>query len=83
MRQISPQALTDYIAAIFAAVGTPAGTAHLVARSLVGANLAGHDSHGVIRTAQYVTYVENEMLLPAIEPVVTSQVGAISQVDGR
>ena len=64
-------------------MGAPAGTAHLVARSLVGANLAGHDSHGVIRTAQYVTYVENEMLLPAIEPVVTSQVGAISQVDGR
>ena len=34
--------------------GVPADTASQVAASLIGGNLAGHDSHGVIRLTQYV-----------------------------
>ena len=83
MRIIDPKTLTTYIAAIFAAQGAPAGTADLVASSLVGANRTGHDSHGVIRTAQYSTYIEKEMLFPAAEPTILSQEGNILRIDGN
>ena len=45
--------------AILEAVGTPEDLAAIVAGSLVDANLAGHDSHGVIRLTSYVAGVRN------------------------
>ena len=50
MPHINPSTLTDYIDTIFRAAGAPDDHAQIVAEALVGANLAGHDSHGVIRT---------------------------------
>ena len=45
----------EYLATkIFVRAGAPAADAELVARLLVKSNLAGHDSHGVVRIPQYV-----------------------------
>jgi len=49
----APQ-LLDFARAVFVASGIPADEADLVARSLVEANLRGHDSHGVMRIVQYL-----------------------------
>jgi len=50
--------------AILEAVGTPEDLAAIVAGSLVDANLAGHDSHGVIRLTSYVAGVRNGQVQP-------------------
>ena len=64
MPSVAAAALTDYIARIFAATGSPADEAQRVADHLVGANLRGHDSHGVIRTPGYVNLASTGVLKP-------------------
>jgi uncharacterized oxidoreductase len=47
---------------IYMAAGGSAEEAEAIARNLVEANLAGHDSHGVVRTERYVHWVEEGTL---------------------
>ena len=54
MPKIDAQPLTDFATALLAAGGIEPDEAALVARSLVGANLRGHDSHGVMRIPYYL-----------------------------
>jgi len=49
---------------IFVAAGAPAEEATLVSELLVKSNLAGHDSHGVIRVIQYVKAIEQGNIRP-------------------
>lgn len=83
MIHIEAERLTDFVRAIFVAAGATEGNAERVARSLVGANLTGHDSHGVIRTVQYVAAIEAGLIDPQVTPVVAEEMGAISKVDAR
>lgn len=46
--------LESLVAQIFEAAGCGPDEARRVAESLVGANLVGHDSHGVIRVSEYI-----------------------------
>ncbi len=50
--------LQDFIAAIFAKAGTSGEEGARIAHHLLGANLAGHDSHGVIRVPRYVFWLK-------------------------
>jgi uncharacterized oxidoreductase len=49
---------------IFEAADVPADEARVVAESLVNSNLAGHDSHGVIRIPQYVSMIKRGGIVP-------------------
>ena len=51
--------LIDFVARLFRCAGVPDDEARTVAASLVGSNLRGHDSHGVMRVPQYVGFLEN------------------------
>ncbi|MGH7084357.1 MAG: malate/lactate/ureidoglycolate dehydrogenase [Acetobacteraceae bacterium] len=51
---IDAKALASFVAAIFRAAGLEVAEAERIALSLVSANLAGHDSHGVARVSRYV-----------------------------
>jgi LDH2 family malate/lactate/ureidoglycolate dehydrogenase len=82
MLTFSAEALTKTSAAIFEAAGAPADIAGFVADSLVGANLAGHDSHGVIQIPGYVGQIRDGALVPAARPEVVTEGPAIVQVDG-
>jgi uncharacterized oxidoreductase len=68
--------------AILQAVGTPEDLAAIVAGSLVDANLAGHDSHGVIRLPSYVAGVRSGQVQPGARAVVESLGDACARVDG-
>jgi uncharacterized oxidoreductase len=46
--------LIEFASDLFQAAGVARDEAAIVARSLVEANLRGHDSHGVMRTSEYV-----------------------------
>ncbi len=54
---VAAEVLRAYIAAIFQAAGCAAEEAGRIAHYLLSANLAGHDSHGVIRAPRYVQWL--------------------------
>ena len=54
---ISAQSLRDFAASLFETVGVPEREAQICAGSLIGANLRGYDSHGVMRVPQYVDFL--------------------------
>ena len=60
----SADQLKELSSGIFESVGVPANEAQIVAESLVNSNLAGHDSHGVIRVPQYVAMIKRGGISP-------------------
>lgn len=64
MPVITADQLQAFTVALFQAVDVPAEHARLVARSLVGANLRGHDSHGAMRIPFYVNAIRTGKVLP-------------------
>ncbi|HEX3303004.1 MAG TPA: Ldh family oxidoreductase, partial [Thermomicrobiales bacterium] len=63
-------------------IGTPGDVAGMVGDSLVDANLAGHDSHGVIRILHYLEMCEAGEVFPAAEPEIIREHGATVTIDG-
>ena len=61
---ISVDNLTALCAGVFERLGSRPEEAQRVAVSLVGANLAGHDSHGVIRVPRYADWVRSGDIAP-------------------
>ena len=82
MPNVSATALGDYIARIFAATGSPEGEARRVADHLVGANLRGHDSHGVIRAPAYVALAASGTLKPGAAPRIVRESVSTALLDG-
>ncbi len=83
MQIINSQTLTTYVQSLFQAAGAPPDHAQQVAESLVSANLAGHDSHGVIRTMQYISSIKDGIIDPVAKPAITRQTGVVTMVDGQ
>lgn len=81
MPTFAPEALRGVARAILEAVATPADSARMMSDSLVEANLAGHDSHGVLRLPSYVEAVRQGRVRPAARPAVTAREGATATVD--
>ncbi|MFV0281391.1 MAG: malate/lactate/ureidoglycolate dehydrogenase [Rhodoblastus sp.] len=75
--------LEQVCADVFARIGSAPEEAVRVARSLVGANLTGHDSHGVIRVPRYVDWVKSGDITPNREIEVLVDTPALAVVDGR
>ncbi len=67
---------------LLASAGAPAELAHIVAEHLINANLAGHDSHGVLRVLQYVDGIQSGLIVPAAEMTVVNRFAAGAVVDG-
>jgi LDH2 family malate/lactate/ureidoglycolate dehydrogenase len=79
---IRAEDLTRLSRSILEAAGTPEDLASVVATSLVDANLAGHDSHGVLRLTSYVANVRGGQVRPAARAQMESLGGACARVDG-
>ena len=75
--------LEQVCADTFARVGSTPEEALRVARSLIGANLTGHDSHGVIRVPRYVDWVKTGDIVPNQTVAVLVDTPALAVVDGR
>ncbi|RLT38489.1 MAG: Ldh family oxidoreductase [Chloroflexi bacterium] len=83
MKTIPVSLLTDFVGRIFQAAGVPADVAETVAASLVASNLAGHDSHGVVRTMQYLGAVERGETDGDATPAITHETAVMATVDAR
>ncbi len=65
------------------AADTPHHIAEDVTEILVNANLAGHDSHGVLRLPGYLDSISNGGIQPAAEPEVSNETANTFRIDGR
>ncbi|MSP50534.1 MAG: malate/lactate/ureidoglycolate dehydrogenase [Alphaproteobacteria bacterium] len=81
-RLIPADALRRLVQRIFAAFGSAEAEAASIARNLVDANLAGHESHGVIRVASYLTWSREGKVFPNRAPRVVLDHGAAVTIDG-
>ncbi len=80
---IAADTLRGVITDIFAAAGCAAEEAERIGTYLVSANLAGHDSHGVIRTQRYAQWLKEGKVLAGqtLSVIADSPVHAL--VDGN
>jgi uncharacterized oxidoreductase len=81
-RIVTAAELTALAERVVIALGAAQRTATIVARSLVDANLAGHDSHGVRRLPAYAAFVRAGQIRPDAVPQAEPAQGAAAVVDG-
>jgi LDH2 family malate/lactate/ureidoglycolate dehydrogenase len=74
--------LTKVASDIFTAAGATPENTECVVSALVGANLAGHDSHGILRIPAYVADIKRGRLDPRATPEVVQETGATATIDG-
>ena len=83
MPEFEPAYLRDLGRRIFEAAGAPTDIAEHVADHLVASNLAGHDSHGVIRISWYVEEVRDGWIQPDARPLIVDDRPAAALVSGE
>src|SRR5258708_37740261 len=82
MPTFTAEALRHVTQVMLEATGTPPDLAQIVAEALVAANLAGHDSHGLLRLTQYIGLVRQGQVLPAARASLLSTRQATARIDG-
>jgi uncharacterized oxidoreductase len=75
--------LRSTITDIFAAAGCSPDESERIGTYLVSANLAGHDSHGVIRTPRYVQWLQEGKVLAGQTLTLINESPAHALVDGN
>jgi uncharacterized oxidoreductase len=75
--------LTEFAADLLGAVGVGRDEAAIVATSLVGANLRGHDSHGVMRLPQYIGFIEQGQYRHGVDLKVERETPGAVVCDGQ
>ena len=79
----SPETLEKIGFEMFKASGSPEEEARLISTRLVASNLAGHDSHGVLRLHTYMGWLRKGMIKPGATPAILKDNGATAVVDGH
>ncbi|MGC9317770.1 MAG: Ldh family oxidoreductase [Armatimonadota bacterium] len=83
MPVVGPDELERIAEELLAAAGAPADEARIVAGSLVAANLAGHDSHGILRLPQYLAAMEAGGVTPGAPMEVVRETPAAAVLDAN
>lgn len=81
--RIDAEALRDFATAVYQGAGMPGDDAHLVADTLVQADLWGHQSHGVLRLGWYLDRIRNGVMSPVTKPEFVVDSGAIALIEGH
>ena len=83
MPKIPAERLIEIGQALFVAAGTPPEEAELVMRHIVGANLVGHDSHGVIQIPTYIERIKVGHIVPGAPWTIVQESPTTTVVDGH
>src|SRR5262245_32847622 len=83
MPTIPVDALSHFATALLEAGGGSSDAARVVAKSLVIANLMGHDSHGVMRIPYYLDGVAKGEVKPSAEFTLIKETQSLLQADGN
>lgn len=78
-----PDPLRRFVAGLFQAGGADPDIAEEVGRHLINANLSGHDSHGVIRVAQYFDQIAKGALCPNARPEILRSTAVTALIDAH
>jgi uncharacterized oxidoreductase len=79
----SAEVLTEFAARLLTAAAVGGEEAELIAGSLVGANLRGYDSHGVMRIPQYLSQIEEGEIVPGAQFEVLRETPSLMTTDGH
>ena len=83
MPRIKAGNLKKFTSDVFVAAGAPPSEAETVADCLVEANLAGHDSHGVLRIPSYLKEIRRGNLVPGAGVKVYNETDSSAKMDGN
>jgi len=75
--------LRAFVAAVFRSTGSSDVEARIVGDHLVDANLAGHESHGVIRVSKYVDWQAKGMVIANRHALVVRETMCNAVIDGQ
>tara|TARA_B100000676_G_C18051447_1_gene831455 strand:+ start:239 stop:1366 length:1128 start_codon:yes stop_codon:yes gene_type:complete len=81
--RVAHEAATRLISAMFVHQGCNAREAETIATRLVGANLRGHDSHGIIRSPRYIEWLEDGKVVPNAQAKVERENDVMAIVDAQ
>ena len=68
---------------IFEAGGVPSDEAEIIGELLVASNLAGHDSHGVLRIPQYIGLIESGLIQPGAPMEIERESASHALINGN
>jgi uncharacterized oxidoreductase len=80
---VTADAARRLITGMFRKCGSEDYEAKTIATRLVGANLRGHDSHGIIRSPRYVEWVDDGKVFPNRKATVEMENDVIAIVDAQ
>ncbi|MEM7250298.1 MAG: Ldh family oxidoreductase [Pseudomonadota bacterium] len=83
MPTLSPAAAEALAADLLKGAGASQEEASIVARHCINANLAGHDSHGIIKIPDYIASVKKGHVVPGAPYEVVSESPTTMVVDGN
>ena len=81
--QVDPDGTVEVLTRIFTAAGGSAEEARRIAVNLVEANLAGHDSHGIVRTQRYCLWARQDNVRFGQHVEVVTDAPSFALLDGR
>src|ERR1700750_1198854 len=75
--------LIEIANALLQAAGASAEEAAVIARYNIGANLVGHDSHGIILIPTYIDSIKGGHIVPQAPVVITQETATTTVIDGN
>src|SRR6202163_2825178 len=83
MPRVEAQRLHRIGTALLIAAGAPSSEAEIVMRHSVDANLAGHDSHGIIQIPTYIDRIKVGHIVPGAPWTIVQESPSTTVVDGH
>src|SRR6266545_50373 len=83
MPSVGAEDLTAFAIDAYEAAGAPPEHARIVATHQVGANLVGHDSHGVVLLPTYIDRIGRGHIVPVARPEILNESPTTLAVNGR
>ncbi|MDR0358942.1 MAG: Ldh family oxidoreductase [bacterium] len=83
MPRVPAERLQQIGEALLEAAGTPASEAEIVMRHSIDANLAGHDSHGIIQIPTYIDRIQKGHIVPGAPWKIVQESPTTTVVDGH
>jgi LDH2 family malate/lactate/ureidoglycolate dehydrogenase len=80
---VDPDALIDFVTGVYAGEGVPEQDAHLIADTLVQADLWGHQSHGILRLGWYLDRLRNGVMRAVTQSEFVVDAGAVAVINGH
>lgn len=80
---VDARAMESLIGVIFEHAGCDGVEARRIARRLTGASLRGHDSHGVLRTRRYISWMQADKVFAGRHAQIEHETQSLAVIDGR